>query len=178
MSTLLDSFHYIMKNLENLNELDEKQVEEVSRVILSGNNIFVYGVGRSGIVGRMFAMRLVQLGMKAYIIGETITPVVTKDDVVVIISGTGETQGAILVAQICRRVKARIVSVTSTKNSSIYRVGDYSIVLKTGKSSDLAPLGTLFESSCHVLFDCMIAKMMEMKGEREEDLRKRHAIWL
>ncbi|MGC8645083.1 MAG: SIS domain-containing protein [Thermoplasmata archaeon] len=178
MSTFHSSFRYILENLENLKELDEEQIEEIIKVILSGNSIFVYGVGRSGIVGRMFAMRLVQLGLKAFIIGETITPVVTKNDVVVIISGTGETQGAILVAQICRRVKARIVSITSTKDSSVYRAGDYAIVLKTNKPSDLAPLGTLFENSCHVLFDCMIAKMMELKGEREEDLRKRHAIWL
>ncbi|MEM0140696.1 MAG: SIS domain-containing protein [Thermoplasmatales archaeon] len=178
MSTYVDSFQYILNNLMNLKETDEEQVEKVARAILSGNNIFVYGVGRSGIVGRMFAMRLVQLGLKAYIIGETITPVVTKDDVVVIISGTGETQGAILVAQICRRVKAKIVSITSSESSTIYKAGDYSIVLKTNRSSDLAPLGTLFESSCHVLFDCMVARMMEIRGEKESDIRKRHAIWL
>ncbi|MEM1995936.1 MAG: 6-phospho-3-hexuloisomerase [Thermoplasmatales archaeon] len=178
MSTFADSFEYIVDNLMNLKSLDEEQVEKVVRTILSGNNIFVYGVGRSGIVGRMFAMRLVQLGLKAYIVGETITPVVTKDDVVVIISGTGETQGAVLVAQICRRVKAKIVSVTSSEKSTIYKVGDYPIVIKTNKSSDLAPLGTLFESSCHILFDCMIARMMEIMGEKEANLRERHAIWL
>ncbi|MEM4056011.1 MAG: hypothetical protein QW578_03100, partial [Thermoplasmatales archaeon] len=68
MGTFADSFEYIVNNLMNLKSLDEEQVEKVVRTILSGNNIFVYGVGRSGIVGRMFAMRLVQLGLKAYIV--------------------------------------------------------------------------------------------------------------
>lgn len=178
MSTLADSFEYIMSNFENLRELDEGIVEKVCKLIIGSKNIFVYGVGRSGIVGRMFAMRLVQMGFNAYFVGETIAPVVTESDSVILLSGTGETQGALLVAQICRRVNAKIISITSSKENSIYKASDYRIVLKTNKSSDLAPLGTLFEASCHVLLDSMVALLMKEKGEEEADLRKRHAIWL
>ena len=178
MTTLNDSFEYIMNNFDNLRELDEGIVNKVIQTLLDSRHIFVYGVGRSGIVGRMFAMRLVQLGMHAYFVGETIAPVVTEKDSVILLSGTGETQGALLVAQICRRVNAKIVSITSSKDNSIYKASDFKIVLKTNKSSDLAPLGTLFESSCHVLLDSMVALLMNMKGEKEADLRKRHAIWL
>lgn len=178
MTTLTDSFEYIMRNLENLKEMDEKMVNKVCQILLDSGNIFVYGVGRSGIVGRMFAMRLVQMGFQAYFVGETITPVVTDKDSVILLSGTGETQGALLVAQICRRVNAKIISITSSKENSIYKASDFRIVLKTNKSSDLAPLGTLFEGSCHTLLDSMVALLMSMKGESEADLRKRHAIWL
>jgi 6-phospho-3-hexuloisomerase len=178
MTTLSDSFDYIMRNFENLKELDEEIVSKVSKVLLESRNIFVYGVGRSGIVGRMFAMRLVQMGLQAYFVGETIAPVVTDKDSVVLLSGTGETQGALLVAQICRRVNAKIISITSSTDNSIYKASDLKIVLRTNKSSDLAPLGTLFEASCHVLLDSIVAVLMNEKGEKEADLRKRHAIWL
>jgi 6-phospho-3-hexuloisomerase len=178
MSTLTNSFEYILKNFENLKKLDEGEVERICKLILKAKNIFVYGVGRSGIVGRMFAMRLVQLGLQAYFVGETITPVVTDKDVVILLSGTGETQGALLVAQICRRVNAKIISITSSTDNSIYKASDFKIVLEINKSSDLAPLGTLFESSSHILLDSMIALLMKMKGESENDLRQRHAIWL
>ncbi|MCL4447593.1 MAG: SIS domain-containing protein [Thermoplasmatales archaeon] len=178
MTTISDSFEYIMRNFENLKELDERTVSDICSLILDSRNIFVYGVGRSGIVGRMFAMRLVQMGLHAYFVGETIAPVVTEKDSVILLSGTGETQGALLVAQICKRVNAKIISITSSVDNSIYKASDFKIVLKTKNSSDLAPLGTLFEASCHVLLDTMVALLMSMKGEKEADLRKRHAIWL
>jgi 6-phospho-3-hexuloisomerase len=178
MGIMSDSYLYILKNLDNLKEIDEEYVQKLCNVILSSGNIFVYGVGRSGIVGRMFAMRLVQLGLKTFFVGETITPVVTNKDVVILISGTGETQGAILVAQICRRVNAKVISVTSSTDNSIYKMSDYGIVLRTNDPSDLAPLGTLFEISALVFLDATVALMMKMKGETEEDIRKRHAIWL
>ncbi len=178
MSTLTDSFDYIMGNFENLRDLDEGIIGKVCELIIDSKNIFVYGVGRSGIVGRMFAMRLVQMGFNAYFVGETIAPVVTARDSVILLSGTGETQGALLVAQICRKVNAKIISITSSKENSIYKASDFRIVLKTNKSSDLAPLGTLFEASSHVLLDSMVALLMKVRGEKEADLRKRHAIWL
>lgn len=178
MTTLTESFEYILRNFENLKELDEGSVDKVCQIILDSGNIFVYGVGRSGIVGRMFAMRLVQMGLQAYFVGETIAPVVTEKDSVILLSGTGETQGALLVAQICRRVNAKIISITSSTDNSIYKASDFKIVLRTNDSSDLAPLGTLFEISCHVFLDSLIAQLMNVKGENEADLRKRHAIWL
>jgi len=72
----------------------------------------------------------------------------------------------------------RSFSITSSKDNSIYKASDFRIVLKTNRSSDLAPLGTLFEASCHVLLDSMVALLMKARGEKEADLRKRHAIWL
>ncbi len=178
MGTVIDSINYILENFQNLKDIDEKLIEKICNLILSSQNIFVYGVGRSGIIGRTFAMRLVQLGLKAYFVGETVTPIVTNRDIVVLISGTGETQGTLLVAEISKRVNAKVVSITSGRNSSLYRISDYNILLNTNNSSNLAPLGTLFELSTIVLLDAMVALLMEMKGEQEADLRKRHAIWV
>lgn len=178
MGTVADSLNYIMENFSNLKSVDEELIERICNILLSSQSIFVYGVGRSGIIGRTFTMRLVQLGLKAYFVGETITPVVGNKDVVILISGTGETQGTLLVAQISKRVNAKVVSLTAEKESPLSKVSDFTILLKVNKSSDLAPLGTLFELSTITLFDAMVALLMKMNKETEEDLRKRHAIWL
>ncbi len=178
MGTVADSLNYIMENFSNLKSVDEELIERICNILLSSQSIFVYGVGRSGIIGRTFTMRLVQLGLKAYFVGETITPVVGNKDVVILISGTGETQGTLLVAQISKRVNAKVVSLTAEKESPLSKVSDFTILLKVNKSSDLAPLGTLFELSTITLFDAMVALLMNMNKETEEDLRKRHAIWL
>ena len=52
---------------------------------------FVTGAGRSGLVARMFGMRLMHAGLTAYIPGETITPAAGKGDLMVAISCTGST---------------------------------------------------------------------------------------
>ena len=178
MGTVADSLNYIMENFSNLKSVDEELIERICNILLSSQSIFVYGVGRSGIIGRTFTMRLVQLGLKAYFVGETITPVVGNKDVVILISGTGETQGTLLVAQISKRVNAKVVSITAERESPLSKISDFTILLKVNKSSDLAPLGTLFELSTITLFDAMVALLMKMNKETEEDLRKRHAIWL
>jgi 6-phospho-3-hexuloisomerase len=178
MGTVAESLNYIMENFSNLRSVDEELIERICNILLSSQSIFVYGVGRSGIIGRTFTMRLVQLGLKAYFVGETITPVVGNKDVVILISGTGETQGTLLVAQISKRVNAKVVSITAERESPLSKISDFTILLKVNKSSDLAPLGTLFELSTITLFDAMVALLMKMNKETEEDLRKRHAIWL
>src|SRR5207247_1709132 len=66
-----------------------KVIKESLGILTSAKKLFVYGVGRSGLAARAFAMRMVQLGIDCYFIGETITPVVSDGDAVLIVSNTG-----------------------------------------------------------------------------------------
>ena len=43
-----------------------------------------------------------------------------------------------------------------------------------GEHESLAPMGTLFENSCMVFLDCLIAELMERLEESEADMRRRH----
>ena len=54
--------------------------------ILNARRIYVMGAGRSGLVAKGFAMRLMHLGFQSYVVGETITPALQKGDVIVIFS--------------------------------------------------------------------------------------------
>ena len=49
------------------------------------------GAGRSGLAAKAFAMRLMHLGFNVYLVGETTTPAVQPDDLVIAVSGSGET---------------------------------------------------------------------------------------
>src|SRR5439155_87329 len=95
--------------------------------LTSAKKLFVYGVGRSGLAARAFAMRMVQLGIDCYFIGETITPVVGDGDAVLIVSNTGSTMSAIQVAHIARRVGAKVIAVTGRRPRN-RRVRDVSIL--------------------------------------------------
>ena len=132
-------------------------------------------------MGKAFAMRLVQMGLDAYFIGETITPIVSKGDLVFLISNLGQTYSAIQTAQISRRIQATTIVLTSHKNSKLARWGDIVIEFNPKLDKDkvcLAPLGTLFEDGALILMDGMVSALMKKKGESDASLRDRHAIWV
>jgi 6-phospho-3-hexuloisomerase len=175
-----ESVHYIIEVLEEvLSNNDPKLIENIIKTLLNANKIFVYGVGRSGHVGKSFAMRLVQLGLKAYFIGETITPIVEPNDIALIISNTGETMSAIQTGNIVRRVGAKVIVITSNPKSKLAHIGNMVMpimIAEKSRKKNLAPLGTLFEDSTMILLDGIVVGMMEELKESEESMRNRHAI--
>lgn len=161
---------------EILKNVEKDKVEKIIELFSNARNIFIYGAGRSGLVGRAFAIRLVHLGFPAFVIGETITKPVGKNDLVVLISGTGETIPVAMTAEIARRLGAKIISITANPDSHIARFADLFIILKPKeKNAELAPLGTLFEASAWIFLDGIVAELMARRGENEESMKKRHA---
>src|SRR5439155_1240266 len=109
-TTAVASTAYLLDHLAKILSIDRsKEIAEAVAILTSAKKLFVYGVGRSGLAARAFAMRMVQLGIDCYFIGETITPVVGDGDAVLIVSNTGSTMSAIQVANIARRVVAVVV---------------------------------------------------------------------
>ncbi|MFO7619593.1 MAG: SIS domain-containing protein [Thermoplasmata archaeon] len=149
--------------------------------ILNKQKIFIYGVGRSGTVCKAFAIRLVQLGLKVFFIGETITPIVEKDDLVIIVSNTGETMSAIQTANIVRRLGARVIAITAERHSKLAHAASSVIhirVEKDSRDSEFSPLGTVFELTAMVFLDGIVSDVMKKMGQTEADMRARHAIWV
>ena len=151
-------------------------------MLLDNEKIFIYGVGRSGLVGKAFAIRLVQLGLKVYFVGETITPIVEPEDLVVIISNTGETMSAIQTANIVGRVGANVVTITAKPHSKLAHASNTVIHINVKQTADIdkkiAPLGTIFEDTTLIFLDCIVSDIMKKLGEDEKQMRSRHAIWV
>lgn len=179
---LVESVNYILDSIEHSFEnLKCESIEKTVDVLTSAKHVFVYGSGRSGLVGRTFAMRLMQLGLDSFFIGETITPAVDKGDCVFFVSKTGETQTAIQAAEIVNeRVKgADVIVLTASPESTLAGLADVIITLEgfdSDKNQTLAPLGTIFEDTAMMFLDGLIAVLMEELGETEEDMKVRHPI--
>ncbi len=180
VATAASSTKYLLENLSRLLAVDRtKEIAEAVDILTSAKKLFVYGVGRSGLAARAFAMRMVQLGIDCYFIGETITPVVSDGDAVLIVSNTGSTMSAIQVANIARRVGAKVISVTGVRSSKLAHASNVVLFLQAngdGTQARLAPLGTLFEDATVLLLDGVVAQVMERLGQTEADMRGRHAI--
>ena len=90
--TYTESIEYIQKKIKDiLSKVTQEEIDKVKDLFFNSNRIFVYGAGRSGLVAKAFAIRLVHLGFQTFVIGETITAPVQNGDLVVIVSGSGET---------------------------------------------------------------------------------------
>lgn len=176
----------------SLKLLDEKQVEELLNVIVHSNKILIVGQGRSGLVGRAFAMRLMHLGLSVYVVGETITPSIERNDLLFAVSGSGRTSFVVNAATTAKKTGAKVASITSHPDSHLGKLSDHIVVVKgrtkLARSKDytsnqilgihepLAPLGTMFEICCMVFLDSVVAELMNRLSKSEEDMRRRHSV--
>ena len=175
-----ESIDYIQRKVKDiLDKISQDDIDEVKKLFFSSNRIFVYGAGRSGLVAKAFAIRLVHLGFQTFVIGETITTPVRRGDLVIIVSGSGETIPAVMTAEIAHNIGAKVVSITGKKKSGIAKYADITLFLsvacKDVERKRYAPLGTLFEASVWILLDGIIADLLESKNETEKTMRNRHA---
>ncbi|MCC6043993.1 MAG: 6-phospho-3-hexuloisomerase [Desulfurococcaceae archaeon] len=183
---------YILKASESM---DLEQVDGLINILLKAYNdkrkILVMGAGRSGLVGRAFAMRLLHLGFHSYVLGDIIVPSISKGDVAIAISGSGRTQLILTAAEAAKKVGATVVAVTSYPDSPLGMLADLVVWVpgraKTSRVVDffarqilgihepLAPLGTLFEDTAAVFLDGVIYALMKELGVNEEEMAARHA---
>ena len=175
-----ESIKYIQRKIKDiLEKVSQENIDKVRDLFFNSKRIFVYGAGRSGLVAKAFAIRLVHLGFQTFVIGETITAPVQKDDLVVIISGSGETIPAVMTAEIANNLGAYVISITAKKKSEIAKFANITFFISSSCDEEerkrYAPLGTLFEASVWILLDGLIAYLLDGKKETEEVMRSRHA---
>jgi 6-phospho 3-hexuloisomerase len=174
------AYRYVAERVaESLSRIPTATVVRAVEILNRAPSIFAYGAGRSGIFGRAFAMRLMQVGLTAYVIGESITPIVRRGDAVVILSGAGESYSSIQTANIVRREGADLIVLTARPGSKIAHAASVLVPFEFPEDAQrtrLAPLGTLFEAAALAFTDGLVAELMRARGETEETMRRRHAI--
>jgi len=169
----------------NSNTINRNDIVYLIDLILqirnTSNKIFVYGAGRSGFIGRCFAQRLMHLGINSCFISDAITYQYTKDDLLVLISGSGETTSSTAIAQKAREIGGKIALLTANINSKIGKLSDCVIKIE-GKSKDVAisqktfaPYTSLFDISSLSVLDSIGGALMNILGLTEEYIDERHA---
>jgi 6-phospho-3-hexuloisomerase len=188
-NTMLSIAKHVTSSVEHL---DESEISTMIEVMQKSERLFLMGAGRSGLVARAFAMRLVQLGLTAYVVGESVTPAMTCKDLLIAVSGSGETNSVVKAGEIAKGMGSKVLTVTSYPKSSLGKISDYTVNVRgrtkidsekdplksqiEGVHSSLTPLGTLFEDTVLIFFDGIIAGLMIRMEAKEEDLKRRHSI--
>ena len=188
------SIKAIIGNIVSAEEfLDEENVEKFEDIIIEADNVFVTGAGRSGLAAKAFAMRLMHLGVSAYVVGETISPAINNGDCIIAISGSGETNTIVSAAKIAKNRGSKVLAVTSYPESTLGKLADTCLLVKGrtmqevddenymkrqiyGNYTSLTPLGTAFELTTLVFLDALVSELMEKMHQTESDLKARHTV--
>ncbi|NAZ32547.1 MAG: 6-phospho-3-hexuloisomerase [Acidilobus sp.] len=175
--------------------INASQIDRMAEVLVDlyhrKGKVLVMGAGRSGLVGKAFAMRLLHLGFNSYVLGETIVPSISRGDVAVAISGSGRTGLIVEAADAAKKVGAYVIAITTYPESPLGQLADLVVMVpgrsKVSKMDDyfarqilglhepLAPLGTLFEDTAMLLLDGVIYYLMIKLNVTEDEMRNRHA---
>ncbi|MGQ3383541.1 6-phospho-3-hexuloisomerase [Glutamicibacter sp. TV12E] len=161
--------------------VEASQAAQAARMIGGAPRVFLTGAGRSGLVLRMAAMRLMHLGLGVHVVGETTTPAIGADDLLVVASGSGTTSGVVKNAEKAASIGAQILAVTTDGTSPLANLATETVLVpavrKTDHGSSLSQQysGSLFEQSLFVLTETIFHILWKNSDFAAEELWTRHA---
>ena len=182
----MQTTQYLAEVVEELNRtvdlISDEEAEQLVNKILESKKIFVAGAGRSGFMGKSFVMRMMHMGIDAYVIGETVTANFEKDDLLIIGSGSGETKTLISIAEKAKSIGGTVAALTIFPESTIGKLANITVKLpgapKDQSESDyktIQPMGSLFEQTMLLFYDAVILRFMEKKGLDTNKMYGKHA---
>jgi len=161
-----------------LEATDSSYDQKLTELLDQAKRVFVSGAGRSGLICRFFAMRLMHSGYDVSVVGEIVTPSIKAGDLLIIISGSGETEQLVAFTKKAKEIGAKIVLISAKDDSTIGDLAD--ITLQIGRAEQYGkvkgmPMGTVFELSTLFFLEATISHVIHDKGIAEEEMRSRHA---
>jgi 6-phospho-3-hexuloisomerase len=168
---------------ETLKKLPDKIIEELIRSISDSSRIFITGKGRTGLIMKTFAIRLMQMGFVVHVLGESTTPSIRNNDMLLIGSGSGETESLVLAAEKAKKLGSKTVLISMSEKSSIAKIVDQIVVIpakgskfdKNAETDSVQPMCNLFEQCLLIFLDSLGMAIMEKNKIDKKLLYERHA---
>jgi len=142
--------------------------------------VVVMGMGKSGHVGRKIAATLASTGTPALFVHPAEAShgdlgMVTRDDVVLAISNSGESDELAVVVPVLKRLAVALVAMTGRADSALARHAD--IALDSAVDQEACPLNlapTASTTAQMALGDALAVALLDARGFREEDFARSH----
>lgn len=171
----------LAENTKLATEIDFNQVADIIPFIQNADRIFIVGAGRTGLALKAAAMRLMHLGFTVFVAGETTTPAIRNNDLLIAGSGSGTTGTIVKAAEKAVAVGARVITISTSVTSPLAKLSDHVAILPAAQKQDHGATisrqyaGSLFEQSVLLLTDAIIQTLWQMDGTPAEELWQRHA---
>jgi arabinose-5-phosphate isomerase len=142
--------------------------------------VVVSGIGKSGHIARKLAATLASTGTPAFFVHPAEAShgdlgMITPDDVVVMLSNSGETDELVLLTPHLKRQGAKIVALTGNEASSLAQAAD--VHLDAAVDAEACPLGlapTASTTATLALGDALALALLDARGFSVEDFARSH----
>ncbi len=183
-SDILSAKRTIDKEIEALRMMEDELGDTLPQALdlmqSTKGRVIVTGMGKSGHVGSKIAATLASTGTPSFFVhpGEAShgdLGMLTKEDIVLAISNSGETKELSDIILYCKRYDIPLIAITKNPNSTLGKMGN--ILLKLPDDGEACPLGlapTSSTTATMVLGDILAVCLLERRGFSKTDFRQRH----
>jgi arabinose-5-phosphate isomerase len=155
-------------------------VATVELILNCKGRVVVSGIGKSGHIGRKLAATLASTGTPAFFVHPTEAShgdlgMITADDVVIMLSNSGETDELVMLTPHLKRKGARLVALTGSEASSLAQAAD--VHLDAAVDAEACPLGlapTASTTAALALGDALALALLDARGFSTEDFARTH----
>ncbi len=162
------------------NRIDENFAQAVDLIVKCKGRVVVSGMGKTGIIGRKIAATLSSTGTPSIWLhsAEAVhgdLGQVTKNDILIIVSGSGETEETKRLIPLIKRIRAKIIALTGGVKSTLAKYSD--VILDVSVSEEGCPLGLAPMASTTATLamgDALAAALIHKKGFKKEDFAFYH----
>jgi len=160
--------------------IDDGFSDAVKAILSSGGKLVVTGIGKSGIIGKKIAATLSSTGTPSFFLhpGEAFhgdLGMVGADDIILMISYSGETDEVLKIIPFLKWNKNSIISITGNPNSTVAKNSDYHLNINiTREACPLALAPTSSTTAALVMGDALAVALMESRQFQHEDFARFH----
>ncbi len=164
--------HSILKLKNSINE----NFEEAIRILYAcKGRVIVTGMGKSGLIGKKIAATLSSTGTPSYFLHPAESThgdsgIITKDDVIIAISNSGETQELLNLIPLIKRFGVSMIALTGGLNSTLAKTSDVTLDISVEKEAcPLNKAPTASTTATLAMGDALAVCLLEKRGFSEED---------
>ncbi|VBO70948.1 KpsF/GutQ family sugar isomerase [Burkholderia pseudomallei] len=161
-------------------QLDGEFVAAVGLLLNCRGRVVVSGIGKSGHIARKIAATLASTGTPAFFVHPAEAShgdlgMVTKDDVFVAISNSGESEELVAILPLIKRLGAKLIAMTGRPASSLAMLSD--VHLNAGVAKEACPLNlapTASTTAALALGDALAVAVLDARGFGSDDFARSH----
>jgi arabinose-5-phosphate isomerase len=160
--------------------IGEPFAKAVQMVLAIQGRVVVMGMGKSGHIGRKMAATLASTGTPAMFVHPAEAShgdlgMITRQDLVLAISNSGESQEMAVLLPVLKRLGAPLVAMTGNSQSTMAQHAD--VWLDSGVDKEACPLNlapTASTTAQLALGDALAVALLDARGFRAEDFARSH----
>lgn len=157
------------------NGIDERFNQAINILYACKGRVIVTGMGKSGLIGKKIAATLSSTGTPSYFLHPAESThgdsgVITRDDVIIAISNSGETQELLNLLPLIKRFGVQMIALTGGLTSTLAKTSDVTLDISVEKEAcPLNKAPTASTTATLAMGDALAVCLLEKRGFSEED---------